>query len=337
MIFYEEADMAEAKLKLPNGTEIAITGTPEEVAKLIALYNGADSPSRASGQRSKPNAGSDESSASPKDINLTSIINTINDCEEAETIEKRVLDNPDVVNRVLLCLYINEKYFGSKPPMTTGEISTVLQQLGVPVSTANVSSTISRKAKNYVMYDGVRKKGTVTRYAINRRGTQYFENLIGGSSNESAAVSVSAPKVSSSKKTAAKKVKKGPTSDSTSKDKKSEGVYKPKYNKQLNLLGLSDFVGALQLNNNTEFLIAFYKFLEEKTELETVNGDDIFTCFSEMKSKVKMPGSFMNTLRNAQNREHVITYDRGFVNLGLTPKGENLFNHEIVKREKGEG
>lgn len=324
--------MAEAKLKLPNGTEVAITGTPEEVAKLIALYNGADSPARASGQRSKPNGKADESSASPNGIDLTSIINTINDCEEAETIEKRVLDNPDVVNRVLLCLYINEKYFGSNPPMTTGEISTVLQQLGVPVSTANVSSTISRKAKNYVMYDGVRKKGAIIRYAINRRGTQYFENLLGGSSNESEAHSVSTTKAQSSKKAGAKKSKKSPASDTAPKGKKSDGIYKPKYNKQLNLLGLSDFVGALQLNNNTEFVIAFCKFLKEKAELETVNGDDIFTCFSELKSKVKLPGSFMNTLRNAQNREHVIGYDRGFVNLHLTPKGENLFYHEISKR-----
>lgn len=329
--------MAEAKIKLPNGTEVAISGSPEEIATLMALYDGSGSTRAAKtpSKATKLEAQTEGSDHKPT-IDLTSIINTINDCDEAELIEKKVLDNPDVVSRILMCLYVNEKYFGSEPPMTTGEISKVLKQLGVPIATANVSTAISRKANSYVMFDGIRTKGAVVRYSLNRRGIQYFEGLLSDTESVIHEKPHSAKK-SSSKKPPPKTKPGGDlsrTGKSPSKAKKSGGTYKPKYNTQLDLLGLSDFVKPLNLKNNTEYVISFYKFLREKAGLGVVDGDDIFTCFSELKSVVKIPGSFMNTLRNGQNRDHVIAYDRGFVNVCLTPKGENLFNHEIIKREK---
>ncbi len=327
--------MAEAKIKLSDGTEVAINGSPEEIAKLMALYNSSDAANpinapkkMAEGEKHRDNP------EQQSGIDLASIINTINDCDEAELIEEKILDKPDVVNRILMCLYINEKYFHSQPPMTTGEISKVLKQLGVPVTTANVSTTISRKANSYVMYDGVRTKGTVIRYSLNRRGIQYFEGVLEGTINVIDEKPRTVKRTSVKKRSASTNTDFLPADKTSIKAKKSDGGYKPKYNKQLDLLGLGDFVKPLSLNNNTEYVISFCKFLKENAGLEIVNGDDIFTCFSELKAVVKIPGSFMNTLRNAQNRDHVIIYDRGFVNVSLTPKGENIFNHEIVKREK---
>ena len=337
--------MAEAKIKLPNGTEVAVIGSPEEIAKVVSLYNETNS-TPAPKAETRPNQrtqGFTEHSVDAENqppIDLAAIVNTINDCDEADLIERIVLDESDVVNRILMCLYINEKYFGSKPPMTTGDISKILKQLGVPVATANVSIAISRKANSYVMYDGVRTKGSVIRYSINRRGFQYFERLLSGSekvtSRQPKNAATTKKKSSKSKKMAARKAR--PSAEGldefVAKTKKSDVSYKPKFNNQLDLLGLEDFVSPMNLKNNTEYFVAFYKFLREKVGIETIDGDDIFTCFSELKSVVKIPGSFMNTLRNAQNRDHVITYERGFSNVCLTPKGENLFNHDIVKREK---
>ena len=235
------------------------------------------------------------------------------------------------MNRALMCLYINSQYFDSTPAMTTGDISRVLKQLGVPVATATISNTITRKAKSYIMYDGVRTKGAVIRYSLNRRGIQYFEELLEGTikpptKTASAAVtkrssSSSKIKPSAAKKTAAPKPRK-------------VGGYKPKYNSDLDLLGLKDFIQKLTLKNNSEYLVAFHQFLTDEANLTVIDGDDIFTCFSEMKAEVKMPGSFMNTLRNAQNRDHLISYDSNFTNLQMKPKGDNLYHHDIVKRKK---
>ncbi len=338
--------MAEAKIKLPNGTEVAITGSPEEIAKVVSLYSDTDSP-RAASVHSRPHrrdeapTGDSGDVENPPVIDLASIINTIKDCNDAELIEHKVLDNSDVVNRILMCLYINDKYFGSKPPMTTGDVSKILKQLGVPVSTANVSSTISRKASSFVMYDGVRTKGAVIRYSINRRGLQHFEDLLNGLERtvlpSARKASVTGKKIADSKKVVAQNT--GAHTDILAKPKakakKADSGYKSKFNNQLDLLGLEDFLSPMNLKNNTEYLVAFCKFLRENAGIEVINGDDIFTCFSELKSIIKIPGSFMNTLRNAQNRDHVIAYDRGFLNVVLTPKGENIFNHDIAKRQKG--
>ena len=166
-------------------------------------------------------------------------------------IEHKVLDDSDVVNRILMCLYINDKYFGSLPPMTTGDISKLLKQLGVPVSTANVSSAILRKASSYVMYDGVWTKGAVIRYSINRRGLQYFEGFLNGSeksvSQPSRKASVTSKKITDSKKKAAQDTK-APTealAKSKAKLKKADSGYKPKFNNQLDLLGLEDFLSSM--------------------------------------------------------------------------------------------
>ncbi len=174
--------MPKAEIILKDGTNITIDGTVEEVAKIVSLYksNGMNN-----ANPRKPAANKNSSRKENKDdehiqeIDLAAMANRIRDCGEAEILEMKILDHPDVVNRILMCLYINKTYFDHQPPMTTGEISKLLKQLGVPISTANVSTAISRKAKALVMADGVRKKGSIVRYELNRRGIQQFEELIG--------------------------------------------------------------------------------------------------------------------------------------------------------------
>lgn len=173
--------MPKAEILLKDGTSITIDGSVEEVARIVSLYksDGVKAPksTRCATQGVSREAVSDEKSKDQ--IDLAAMANKVRDCGEAEALEVNVLDHPDVVNRVLMCLYVNKVYFAHQPPMTTGEISRLLKQLGVPISTANVSTAISRKAKALVMADGVRKKGAIVRYELNRRGMQQFEEIIG--------------------------------------------------------------------------------------------------------------------------------------------------------------
>ena len=327
--------MADASVKLANGTNITVSGTAEEIAKIMSLYNQEQvspaprSVNKRKTSKSKPSTTPQQSSSENNAIDLASIVNTIKDCDEAETIEVKILDNADVMNRTLMCLYVNNKYFDSSPAMTTGDISKTLTQLGVPVATANVSSAIARKAKSYVMSDAVRTKGAVIRYKLNRRGIQYFEKLLG---NEIGPTHNSSSSANVKRTRSPAKSKPHHPEKTTSTKPKRAGGYKPKYNADLDLLGLKPFIQKLTLKNNSEYLIAFYQFLANEAKLAVINGDDIFTCFAEMKAEVKMPGSFMNTLQNAQNRDHIIFYEGGFTNLEMKAKGENMYHHDIVKR-----
>jgi len=322
--------MADAKIKLENGATVTVSGSAEEIARIVSLYN-------VSPQAGSTSAGSPRQPSVPKthrsdeerqDLDLSSILNTINDCEEAVAIEEKVLNQLSVVNRILMCLYINDKYFDSEPKLTTGDISKILGQLGIPVATPNVSITISRKGKGYVMTDSVRTKGAVVRYAINRRGRQYFEDVLSDK--------VSAPDrrvLNRPSKAERSKPSKSTDSSGSGDNKAKTKSYKPKYNAELDLLGLKEFIDRYVLNNNSEYVVAFVKYLRGDLQLDLVDGSDIYTCFVELKKQVKLPGSFVNTLKNAQNRDHLIGYEGGFTNVTLTPKGENIFNHDIAMRK----
>ena len=178
--------MAKAKLTLPNGTVVEIEGTPEEVNQLLRFY------SQASGtggrQRPKKNAASKAKSTTSKktsepDVNLAEIVNHVKNCDEAEIIETRVLDQIGLVNRILLPLYIVHRYMDGEYGLSSGEISRITVELGTPVSTSNTSRYLSGAAGRYVMGDKVRKKGQMVRYSLNRRGLQYMQGVLGESAD----------------------------------------------------------------------------------------------------------------------------------------------------------
>jgi hypothetical protein len=68
--------------------------------------------------------------------------------------------------------------------LSSGEISKITADLGVPVSQPNVSKTLSGTAAKYVMGDRVRKKGQPVRYKLSRRGLQYLQSVIRGKDSE---------------------------------------------------------------------------------------------------------------------------------------------------------
>ena len=103
---------------------------------------------------------------------VTSVLSVPDECVETE-----ILDKSDQLNRVLLPLYIVYKYFENYSGLTTGDVETVTDGLGVRVLMRNASKVFATGGSKYVTSDVVRKQGRATRYKLNRRGTRRFEEL----------------------------------------------------------------------------------------------------------------------------------------------------------------
>jgi hypothetical protein len=173
--------MAQSLIKLPNGTEISVKGTPEEVAKILSLYSGK--PSDVTRQQGIPptqkqRADKTASATSVDENPILSLVNMIKECDDSEAIEKNILDRSSQIDRILLPLYISSQHFDNKIALTTGEMSKVLFELGVPVSQPNVAHAIAGSAKAYVAGDRIRKKGQSTKYRITRKGVTYLSGVI---------------------------------------------------------------------------------------------------------------------------------------------------------------
>jgi len=172
--------MPKANITLPDGTKIEIDGTLEEVQKLTEQYGRASStpnqspPVRTAPSSPTPSTGDEGDEA----LDVARIVERIKDCDEAEDIESKILDKRDALNRVLLCLWIVQKYFNPALGLTSGDIEKITDQLGVKIMTANASTVLSGKAKAFVSGDKVRKQGAPVRYRLNRRGVQAFEEVL---------------------------------------------------------------------------------------------------------------------------------------------------------------
>lgn len=190
--------MAKASLTLPNGTVVQIEGTTEEVHDLLKFYGegarhtppDARKPAarararKAKGERTPSKQSAGEAGGSGPD--LSEIVNLAKNCDNAEDIERRILDRASQVDRTLLPLYIVHEHLENVFGLSSGEVSKITTDLGVPVSQPNASKTLSGTAAKYVIGDRVRKKGQLVRYKLSRRGLQYMQAVIGGKSNEDA-------------------------------------------------------------------------------------------------------------------------------------------------------
>lgn len=176
--------MPKASLTLANGTIVHVEGTVEEVHKLLSFYDSSISksqpkttPSAKSSTHDKPRQSADENSTD-SDVDLVAIVNAVKSCDEAELIEKSILDQTDQLNRVLLPMYTVYEQMNNVHGLTSGHISKITTQLGVPVKQPNVSKTLSGAAAKYIIGDTVRKRGEAVRYKLSRRGRTYMKQVI---------------------------------------------------------------------------------------------------------------------------------------------------------------
>lgn len=175
--------MPKASLTLANGTLVTIEGTASEIHELLSFYGSATAKA-AHSQAHKPalRAHPKPASSDPAEAeaDLMAIVNHAKSCDEAESIERRILDQTDQLPRVLLPMYIVYEKMDNAHGLTSGQISKVTVQLGVPVKLSNVSTTLSGAATKYVIGDTVRKLGQTVRYKLSRRGHAYMKEIIIG-------------------------------------------------------------------------------------------------------------------------------------------------------------
>jgi hypothetical protein len=184
--------MAKANITLPNGTTVVIEGTPEEVQQLLAMYSGGIQSDPATSQhirkrrkkRSGAQAQSKAASGTEPKVDLVDIVNIIRTCDEAEAIEKNILNKTNVTSRVLMPLWIVHDYKENAFGLTSGEISKITTQLGVPIGQPNASRCLSGDAKAYVIGDKIRVKGEPVRYKLHRRGVQHLAGILQASKDQ---------------------------------------------------------------------------------------------------------------------------------------------------------
>lgn len=117
---------------------------------------------------------------------LSRIVNLAKNSDEAEDIERHILDRASQVDRTLLPLYLVHEHLDNAFGLSSGEVCKITTDLGVPVSQPNASKTLSGTAAKYVIGDRVRKRGQLVRYKLSRRGVQYMQAVIRGKADENA-------------------------------------------------------------------------------------------------------------------------------------------------------
>lgn len=168
--------MAKSTIKLPDGTIITIDGDPEEIKRIISIYPGEKTGSLT---RKEKHIGGKKSEKSAQDI-ILEIVSHIKDCEEADVIEEKILDKSSQVDRALLSLYVADN-LDSKPLLSSGDIHSVLKELGIKIALPNIINTLRGTAIKYVMPDRRNKKGGgVVQYRISRQGKQYILKVLKG-------------------------------------------------------------------------------------------------------------------------------------------------------------
>lgn len=173
--------MVKASLELSNGTKVIIEGNTQEVNQLLSFYGDYKLKDKKENEKASKRIGQKKLKKKDKDVfDLAEIVNLVKECDEADVFESEILDRTSQVDRALLPLYIVHEYLKNKVGLTTGEISTINSELGIPISVSNVSHTFKGSAKGYVISDAIRKRGRRVRYKLSRRGLKHLKTILRG-------------------------------------------------------------------------------------------------------------------------------------------------------------
>ena len=166
--------MAKSTITLPDGTIITIDGDAEEVKKIISIYKNEITESFVTKGK---HVGEEKSEKFTQDI-ILDVVNHIKDRKEVNIIEEKILNKSSQVDRALLPLYIADNLSG-KPFLSSGDIHSVLKELGIKIALPNIINTLRGTAVKYIMPDRQHKRGKgVVRYRISRPGKQYISKVL---------------------------------------------------------------------------------------------------------------------------------------------------------------
>ncbi len=124
-------------------------------------------------QETEPTGGS----ASTKRPDLVEIVNSIKEADEFDVVDRVVLSQRAELPRVLMCGYYALKSTRN-PHLTTSDVETITNELGVRIKAQNASRSFTTKARMFFTADRVRRKGVPVRYKLNRAGELAFSRML---------------------------------------------------------------------------------------------------------------------------------------------------------------
>ncbi|MEP1306241.1 MAG: hypothetical protein ABJK11_13900 [Balneola sp.] len=128
--------------------------------------------------KSQPKSVAETESADDENgIDVVKIVNAIYDAENHDIVEEKILKKSNQLNRILMVFAFVNKVYDHNTSITTGDIENITDQLGVRIKRPNAANKIKANSKFFAA-DSVRKKGSVTKYKINRKGLEEFDKII---------------------------------------------------------------------------------------------------------------------------------------------------------------
>jgi len=115
--------------------------------------------------------------AKTSEIDIAAIVNEFKGLDEYDALQEAILDKSDALKRVLLALALYRRVHKDTEGMTSGEIARFYSQLGVTMRLPLISTTLSGRAKQFVMTDQERSKGAIMRYRLSRQGIKKAAEL----------------------------------------------------------------------------------------------------------------------------------------------------------------
>jgi hypothetical protein len=164
---------------------VTIDGNSDEIKALLEYYAGSAQRTSAA-QKTAVTKSAPATKSSSAEHSITEIVNQVKNSKEAESIELHILNKQSQVDRTLLPLYIVHEYLDNAMGLTSGDISRITSELGIPISTANASGTLSGTASRYVVGNRLRKQGQPVHYKLSLRGVTYLKSVISGQQDDKA-------------------------------------------------------------------------------------------------------------------------------------------------------
>lgn len=172
------ADIEKVRIRLRDqDREIEVEGTSKEVDRLLASWwsSGTErrempgSSPRSRRQQIQSAAGTSDSAESGSDV--LAIVNKVRGLPNVDQVYDRVLHKKDAFRRIALVLSC------ASGPMTSGEISAVLGQLGVKTDSSGVSHAIRRNIRKLTQTTR-RVPGSTPRYNLTSQAMSEFREWV---------------------------------------------------------------------------------------------------------------------------------------------------------------
>jgi len=118
--------------------------------------------------------------------------------------------------------------------------------------------------------------------------------------------------------------------------KSSRGDFVPQFNRELDTSKLAAFYNLYEPKNHAEKILIFCMFLQDELKVEKITGNDIFTCYTAMKSATKTPKAFPQALRDAEGKSFHYIEVKAWDDIVVPISGSNHFHHDLKRKEAAE-